>query len=63
MLDLFKYDHLSPELQEISKPFHDLAHEMVGKHGLSGLELNAGLRKLVETKDCMVRAYVFKVTW
>lgn len=54
ILDYFVYDHLPPVLQDVSKPFHDLAHQMVGL--LDGPELEAGLRKLLESKDCMVRA-------
>jgi len=50
----FAYDHLRADLQAVSRPFHDLAHEMAAK--LSGPELTAGLRKLLESKDAMVRA-------
>lgn len=56
ILRYFEYDHLPPYLQEISKPFHDLAHAMA--LGLDGPELTAGLRKLLEAKDCFVRAAV-----
>ena len=54
LLDFFTYDHLPTHLQGISQPFHDLAHLMAGT--LEGPELTAGLRKLLEAKDCMVRA-------
>lgn len=54
ILQHFAYQHLPKHLQEISKPFHDLAHSMAEK--LTGVELRAGLRKLMEAKDCMVRA-------
>ncbi|MFF0183566.1 hypothetical protein [Streptomyces sp. NPDC005244] len=50
----FEYGHLPPDLQEVSQPFHALAHSLAEK--LSGPELTAGLRKLLEAKDCMVRA-------
>jgi len=50
----FEFGHLPDRLQEVSKPFHALAHDLAGK--LSGPELSAGLRKLLEAKDCMVRA-------
>jgi hypothetical protein len=50
----FEFGHLPSHLQEISRPFHDLAHDLAGR--LSGPELSAGLRKLLEAKDCMVRA-------
>lgn len=51
----FGYDHLPEHLQVTSKPFHDLAHLMVSQNR-DGAELRAGLRKLLEAKDCMVRA-------
>jgi len=38
----------------VSKPFCLLALDMVEK--LEGPELTAGLRKLLEAKDCFVRA-------
>ena len=54
LLPFFEYGHLPPNLQNISKPFHNLAHDLVG--GLDGPELTVGLRKLLEAKDCAVRA-------
>jgi hypothetical protein len=51
----FDYDHLPPKLQAVSEPFHAIAHGMVAR-GLEGPEFTAGLRKLLEAKDCMVRA-------
>lgn len=50
----FAYQHLRIELQPISKPFSDLAHEMADQ--LEGPELTVCLRKLLEAKDCAVRA-------
>ena len=54
ILKFFKYDHLPPHLQEVSKPFGDLANEFAER--FDGPELTAGLRKLLEAKDCIVRA-------
>lgn len=54
LLDQFSYEHLAPDLQEISKPCHELAHAMAAI--LEGPELTAGLRKLREAKDCFVHA-------
>jgi len=55
ILKYFDYDHLPKKLQEVSKPFHELAHKM--DEDLTGCaELSAGLRKLLEAKDCCVRA-------
>lgn len=55
ILKYFKYDHLPKELQLISKPISDLAKEMDEKLDDSA-EKSAGLRKLLEAKDCLVRA-------
>lgn len=53
----FSYAHLPPHLQEVSRPFQELADQMI--QGLpDGPELTAGLRKLLEAKDCFVRAAV-----
>jgi len=54
LLKYFKWEHLPPHLQEVSRPFGELAHEMADR--LDGPELTAGLRKLLEAKDCCVRA-------
>lgn len=56
ILKFFEYDHLPDRLQKISKPFHDLAWSLVDEHQLAGAELTTGLRKLLEAKDCVVRA-------
>lgn len=57
----FDYAHLPPHLQAISKPCHDLAAAMIGELP-DGPELTAGLRKLLEAKDCFVRAALDKPT-
>ena len=54
VLQFFKYDHLSPKLQNISKPFSDLA-DIVSVTG-SNQETTVALRKLLEAKDAAVRA-------
>lgn len=56
-LEHFNYLHLPAHLQGFSKPFHDLAHELHRSLPQSA-ELNAGLRKLMEAKDCIVRAAI-----
>lgn len=53
----FAFEHLSPPLQEISKPFHDLAHDLVQKLPRNP-ERSVALRKLLEGKDAAVRAYL-----
>lgn len=51
----FTYDHLPERLQTVSKPCADLAEQMIGLLP-DGPELTTGLRKLLEAKDCLVRA-------
>lgn len=51
----FDYEHLPEHLQKISKPFGDMARALDGDLP-DGPEKSAGLRKLLEAKDCMVRA-------
>ncbi len=55
LLRYFAYEHLRPPLREVSRQCHDLAQAMVEQLP-DGPELTAGLRKLLEAKDCFVRA-------
>lgn len=55
ILIYFRYEHLPPKLQEISKPFGELAVELAETLPRNP-ETSAGLRKLLEAKDCCVRA-------
>lgn len=55
LLQYFKYEHLSAELQAVSKPFCELAHKMSSQLN-DGPEKTVMLRKLLEAKDCAVRA-------
>lgn len=55
LLKHFEYSHLPPHLQKISKPFHVLARK-VYKNAPYNLETTEALRKLLEAKDCAVRA-------
>jgi len=59
MLQWFHYEHLKPELQIISRPFGELAQLMVDTLPRNP-ERSAGLRKLLEAKDCAVRAHLYK---
>lgn len=54
-LQHFKYDHLPEHLQAHSKPFCDLAQHVADTYK-DGAEKSACLRKLLEAKDCAVRA-------
>lgn len=55
IMKYFSYEHLPKHLQEVSKPVGDLAIEMNDTLP-DGAEKSAGLRKLLEAKDCFVRA-------
>jgi hypothetical protein len=57
LLNLLAYDHLPPHLQKVSKQFSDLGYSLADSLGNSP-EIGAGLRKLVEAKDCFVRQAV-----
>lgn len=60
MMQWFAYGHLPPHLQSISKACADLAESM-DKTLQEGAEKTAGLRKLLEAKDCFVRANIESV--
>lgn len=53
----FAYEHLPPFLQEVSKPICELARAYDASLK-DCAEKSAGLRKLIEAKDCMVRAKI-----
>jgi hypothetical protein len=59
MLQFFTYGHLPTELAVVSKPFCDLAEHIVASLP-SNPERTVALRKLLEAKDCAVRALLFK---
>ncbi|MEY2689286.1 MAG: hypothetical protein RL375_3485 [Pseudomonadota bacterium] len=51
----FAFAHLPPHLQEVSKPIGELAQKLEAELP-DGPEKSAGMRKLLEAKDCFVRA-------
>ena len=51
----FAYAHLPESLQEISKPIGELA-KLMDTVLPDGAEKSTGMRKLLEAKDCFVRA-------
>ena len=55
MLKFFTYEHLPEHLRGVSKQCADVARWMVDSLP-PGPETTAGLRKLLEAKDCFVRA-------
>lgn len=59
ILQFFAYGHLPQELQEMSKPFGDLAFQIVESLPRNP-ERTVALRKLLEAKDAAVRAKLAK---
>lgn len=59
ILQFFKYEHLPENLQKISKPFSIMAKDIVEKLPRNP-ERTVALRKLLESKDCAVRALLYK---
>lgn len=59
LIQFFAYEHLPERLQLISKPFGDLATYIVAQLPKNP-ERTTALRKLLEAKDCAVRASIFK---
>ncbi|WP_410652111.1 hypothetical protein [Amycolatopsis sp. cmx-4-54] len=55
ILKHFRFEHLRPDLREVSRPFGELA-EQIAADLPDGPEKTAGLRKVLEAKDCIVRA-------
>ncbi len=72
IMQFFAYEHLPAHLQDVSKPFADLARAIVGDErgmpeGTSvqfplprNPERTVALRKLLEAKDAAVRARLAK---
>jgi len=56
LLPYFEFEHLPPDLRRVASRFEALAEHLVYHSGLTGPELTVGLRKLLEAKDCCVRA-------
>lgn len=59
ILQFFAYAHLPPHLQAVSKPFGDMAQQIVDTLPRNP-ERTVALRKLLESKDAAVRALVAK---
>ncbi len=68
LLQFFVYEHLPKHLQAVSKPFSELAHKLCQDSEAfpdcaklpENPERTMALRKLLEAKDCAVRALLFK---
>lgn len=59
MLQFFEFAHLPPHLAAVSGDFCNLAHSICATLP-SNPERTVALRKLLEAKDCAVRAVLFK---
>jgi len=59
MLQFFEYEHLPERLQAVSRPFGELATGLVATLPRNP-ERTVALRKLLEAKDCAVRAVLYK---
>lgn len=59
IMKYFEFAHLPAHLQEVSAPICQLAQAMDATLP-DGAEKSAGLRKLLEAKDCLVRARLEK---
>jgi hypothetical protein len=59
LIQFFKWEHLPPAMQEVSKPFGELAKKL-NESLPDNPEKTVALRKLLEAKDCAVRSVIFK---
>lgn len=59
IIQFFAWEHLPPHLQEVSKPFGELANHIVETLPRNP-ERTVALRKLLESKDAAVRAKLAK---
>jgi hypothetical protein len=59
LMQFFTWQHLPPHLQAVSKPFGELAKQ-IDTTIPGNAEKTTALRKLLEAKDCAVRAVLFK---
>lgn len=59
IMKFFAFDHLPEHLREVSRPFHATA-SWVDQSLPDGAEKATALRKLLEAKDCAVRAALEK---
>jgi len=58
ILQFFSYAHLPEQLQSVSKPFADMATKLMLLP--RNPERTVALRKLLESKDAAVRAFIAK---
>jgi hypothetical protein len=61
ILQFFRHAHLPPQLAEIVQPFWAMAASIID-HIPRNPERSVALRKLLEAKDCAVRAAIYQET-
>ena len=61
LIQFFAYEHLPPHLKEVSMQFANVAVWIVGELPRNP-ERTVALRKLLEAKDCAIRARLYKDT-
>ncbi len=59
IMQFFSYSHLPEKLQQVSKPFGDLANQIATDLPRNE-ESDMALRKLLEAKDAAVRSLIAK---
>jgi hypothetical protein len=59
LLQFFEYGHLPEKLRVVSQPFGELAQRLIEACPRNP-ERTVALRKLLEAKDCAVRAVLWK---
>ena len=59
LMQFFSYEHLPEHLQVVGRRFWDLARAL-DEFLPNNVEKTTALRKLLESKDCAVRAVLFK---
>lgn len=59
ILQFFSFAHLPPYLQEVSRPFSEMADRIVNTLP-SNPERTVALRKLLEAKDAAVRTLLWR---
>lgn len=62
LIQFFAYSHLPEFLQNVSRPFYDLANRIATVFP-ENPEAASALRKLLEAKDCAVRAALMSPTF
>ena len=61
LLQFFEFKHLPPHLQKVSEQFYIAAYDLCALVPPNP-ERTAALRKLLEAKDCAVRAKILSIT-